>query len=368
MTATARRIAAPVDRAERLRQVQAGVAAGLTQRQIADMLGVSHSAIRSVLNDPDGSKQRARREGYVGECVDCGGETRSNGTSTPSSRCPSCAKAAMFRWTHESVIEAIRAFADRYGRAPTVCDFSPANARQTMAKIKSSGRKRRYAEMIERFQTDGCWPAAASVVDLFGSFGEALIAAGFETNPRSPRWSRELILQRIRDWAGEHDGSPPRMVDWLSAAGEWPTSGTVQYHFGSFRDGLIEAGFHPEDRLTRWDRESIVSAIQAYVEAHGVPPKTVAFNRANGLPSGAKMIQEFGSIRAALQAAGYKQQTRWNRDSIADVFRQWRSEHGEWPRCRDWTGRRPEGYPTYNTVYWYFSTWDEAVAYAENTA
>lgn len=369
MTATApRKMAPPVPRAERLRQIEAGRAAGLTYRQIADVLGISFSAVSNVINDPDGSKQRARRDSYAGECVDCGGETRSNGTKRPSERCPACAQAASVKWTHEAILAAFRDFADRYGRAPRVYDLLPALARQAMGKIKSPERKQLHQEAIDRFYTDACWPSAATVLEVFGSFGAALQAAGMPTNPRSPRWSPELIIRHIRDWADSHDGQPPRPIDWKRAHADWPSSSIVAYHFDSFAAAVEAAGFTPSS-AREWDRSSILEAIKTYTETQGYPPKVVAFTSANGLPAYSTVSSVFGSGAAAFEAAGLPPIARrdWSRDRIAAVLRAWRDEHGDWPKATDFLGRRPAGYPSYTAVYSHFGSWAAAIAYAEQT-
>lgn len=64
-----------VSRAERYRQIRDLRAQGLTYRQVADQLGIAASTVNSVLNDPDGSKERARKRSYAGVCRQCGGPT-----------------------------------------------------------------------------------------------------------------------------------------------------------------------------------------------------------------------------------------------------------------------------------------------------
>lgn len=215
----------------------------LSGRQQAAVLGISYSAMRNVLNDPDGSKQATRRERYVGECVDCGRETRSDGTSRSSPRCPECAAIDARTWTVESIIGAISEFAERYGHAPTVVDFSPAHARQVAGKV-SAAKRQRYLDAAERFEHDRCWPAAATVVERFGSFAAGIAAAGEAANPRQPRWNRDLIVERVKAWVEIH-GRPPTTSDWNAAESEWPSDSTCYYHFGSFGAAIRAAGFEP---------------------------------------------------------------------------------------------------------------------------
>lgn len=136
---------------------------GLTQAEIAERLGISRSYAASLLNDPDGSGDRARKTKYDGECVDCGSRT----TAAPAQRCAPCAALHSRLWTEERIIEALREFARRYDRPPSASDLNPGTA-----------RARGFHDRAERFYRDGIYPAASLIVGRFGSFNAALAAAG----------------------------------------------------------------------------------------------------------------------------------------------------------------------------------------------
>ncbi len=55
-------------------------------------------------------------------------------------------------------------------------------------------------------------------------------------------WTPEAILEAIRDWADEHGGVPPRMVDARHSGGRLPTEGSVIRRFGTWNAGLLAAG------------------------------------------------------------------------------------------------------------------------------
>lgn len=100
---------------------------GLTHREIAAEMGWTISTVRNLLFDPDGSKQRARRRRYQGECVDCGAPTDgSNGRAFAPQRCRACntkhQKDAR-RWTQGAVIAALQAWAKTHGKPPTSADW-----------------------------------------------------------------------------------------------------------------------------------------------------------------------------------------------------------------------------------------------------
>jgi len=55
-----------ITRAENVKVVRILQAQGLTLAQSAEWLNVAYSTVRAWVNDPDGSKQRARRDRYRG--------------------------------------------------------------------------------------------------------------------------------------------------------------------------------------------------------------------------------------------------------------------------------------------------------------
>jgi hypothetical protein len=267
------------------------------------------------------------------------------------------------------VAAALRVWQEKYGRQPTVMDFSPALALDAARRVKKD-RRARYLEAAERYRADACWPSATTILSVFGTFGAALDAAGMRPNPKSPRWSRERILERIGAWSTEH-GQPPMQKDWLGGSGsDWPSASTVIYYFGSFAAGLQAAGCDVEGPRERraWSDEQIVDLIRAYVDEHAHLPKAMEWARASeGRPSAETIIRRFGSWRAAVETAGFVySRSRYTRDSIADSFRRWRDEHGQWPLNKDWFHVGPY-WPSQATVYGFFKTWADAIEYAERT-
>lgn len=76
------------------------------------------------------------------------------------------------------------------------------------------------------------------------------------------KWTPEVIVERIREWAAEHGGEPPGIVDWnphlsrLKLGDErralrfeiddrWPWFSSVIARFGSWNEAIRAAGFEP---------------------------------------------------------------------------------------------------------------------------
>lgn len=84
-------------------------------------------------------------------------------------------------WTKERITLAIQSYAAIYGQAPAADDWAPSRATR-------SGRP----ELAERWREDGCWPSHYTVIRKFGSWNNAIRAAGFKPRPVGRRPGGEL--------------------------------------------------------------------------------------------------------------------------------------------------------------------------------
>jgi transposase len=158
-----------VTRAEKVAEAQRLRVEGLKLREISERMGVAISTVQDYISDPDLSKHMERRRRYGGKCVDCGKGT--DGSRGAAERCLACSQRHRHearKWTSKRIVEAIREFAERYGRPPAAADWNPPRARATG-----------HHDRALRFEQDGCWPWATTVVDEFGTWNAAIVAAGF---------------------------------------------------------------------------------------------------------------------------------------------------------------------------------------------
>jgi hypothetical protein len=165
------RAAAPLlerpTRSQQVRKIEALVERGLGADEIAARLGLARSTVNKYRRDPDGERERARREGYRGRCRGCGRLTDgSRGPGRAPEWCPDCAPVRRRRWSDERMLEAIRGWAELTGAPPTVYDWSPAHA--------PSGHPGAARHLAER----DLWPSASSVARRFGSLRAAVEQAG----------------------------------------------------------------------------------------------------------------------------------------------------------------------------------------------
>lgn len=173
-------------RAEKVHRARRFRDEGLLLREIGERMGVAVQTVHDWLNDPNGTKLRARKDSYRGTCQYCGEPTMGgNGPTKAPRQCTACFHERSRRWDAEIVLEAIRQFAARYGRPPVATDWNPAHARAV-------GR----GEVADRFYEDGCWPLFTYVQFHFGSWNAGIEAAGFA--PVRPGHYRRSVRRAVR--------------------------------------------------------------------------------------------------------------------------------------------------------------------------
>jgi hypothetical protein len=93
-------------------------------------------------------------------------------------------RARSHRLSNEEVLDAIRAWTERYGEPPATSDWSPARARH-------AGQLWR----IDRYYA-GDWPSSNTVIRRFGTFTEAVGRAGLQPRPRGRHTGGRPALDR----------------------------------------------------------------------------------------------------------------------------------------------------------------------------
>ena len=142
---------------------------GLSNQQIAERLGLAVSTVRIYRRDPNGERQRARRDGYRGRCERCGNPVSGgNGRTRNPARCLTCAPLLRRRWSDEQLLEAIARWTAKTGAPPELADWSPAHAPHG------------YRGAAHYLRERGKWPSASTITRRFGSFAAAkrLLAEG----------------------------------------------------------------------------------------------------------------------------------------------------------------------------------------------
>ena len=158
------------------------------------------------------------------------------------------------RYSRPEILDAITAWADRYGEPPRLVDWEPSRARRLG-----------QAWRVVRFES-GAWPTARMVRGQFGQFNAAVEEAGLPARRAPSRVAAKLtgpeaILAALVEWTRRY-GDVPTLADWdphrartlgqewriaRYHQGDWPSARTVANHFGSFSDAVAAAGLLPRD-------------------------------------------------------------------------------------------------------------------------
>jgi Homing endonuclease associated repeat len=317
---------------DRVRTAQRMHAGGADSEAIGAVLGVAPSTVERYL--------KAR------PCVDCGDPVVKG-----SAHCQRCGRrrsptGATKKWTPELVVAALRAYEQEFGRPPT-------------------------REALNRAGRD--YPSPSTVRRYLGSFGAALRAARLRSNSWNGRWTRQRIVDAMRDFHSE-TGYWPRLSDWAVASTSWPTHRTVRIRFGSWQAALRAAAgpsldegeeppVRPENRPEKkWTREQIVNALRSFVEEFGrVPTPKDLTPPPSGYPWIGTLRQNFDSFSDALNAAGLEPSERQPMpERIIEAMLRFRRAYGRWPRATDWS-RASEDWPSERTVRNCFGSWRAAV-------
>jgi hypothetical protein len=139
-----------------------------------------------------------------------------------------------YAYTDEEVLKALRADADRLGRAPTREEWS-----------------HRPLDV----------PGVGAVQTHFGSWNAGLRAARLEVNKEYGKWTLELAIAALRRDA-KRRGRSPTSEEWSTARRSRPHSATVEKLFGSWNAGLRAAGLRPNAEPDKWTPATVLEALR----------------------------------------------------------------------------------------------------------
>ena len=160
-------------------------------------------------------------------------------------------------YTRAEIIAKLLEWAAIHGAMPTTADWEPSRARR-------AGRE----WQAERFLA-GDWPSMSVVRREFKTLTGAARASGL-TPRRAPKVRRRFrssneILGAIREWVHRY-GEPPTMADWEPSRarragqawrieryhrGDWPSTRSVRNHFGTLSAAVEAAGLDPRPQGLR---------------------------------------------------------------------------------------------------------------------
>ena len=173
---------------------------------------------------------------------------------------------------------------------------------EALQKLIDLGKKTGKTPTLKMIDNDPDMPTVHAYVGLFGSFNNALKAAGFELNYERKKTPKEEALQKLID-LGRKTGKTPtqKMVD---NDPDMPCKETYRKLFGSFNNALKAAGFEPSQKKVT--KEEALQYLINFGERTGKTPTCVAVDADSDMPSVKTYRRLFGSFNNALKSAGFE--------------------------------------------------------------
>lgn len=178
------------------------------------------------------------------------------------------------KYTKEQIIESIQILAKQTGKIPSLGDY------------------RKYK----------CKPTDPIIIDRFGSWNAALLAAGFTEHSYL---DKEELIQVLQDYYTEYGETPTTRI--FNADTRYPNSITYKRHFGSWNTALELADIPVKQHKPKvlYSKDYMLTSIRAYVQKHKKIPTTVEFDADKDFPSATTVVKYCGSWGQAIIDAGY---------------------------------------------------------------
>lgn len=174
------------------------------------------------------------------------------------------------KYTTQELVDEINRVAENVGRAPTLQD------------MRDEGKH-----------------SATTYYNRFGSWKEALIAAGYEAREPEKEAPVDELLSEIGRLADEYGHAPSAKE--MNEDGEYWAS-TYCRRFGSWNDAIRESGHEPTPESTQISDDELLAEVQRLAEELGSLP---SFNdmAEHGKYAPQTYVRHFGSWNAAINKA-----------------------------------------------------------------
>lgn len=190
--------------------------------------------------------------------------------------------------------------------------------------------------------------------DRFGSWSAALDAAGLEG--RRPEISREDLLDELNRLANALDRRPTS--EDMREQGSYSVE-TYRRRFGSWGDALEAAGIATSSK--RIPEEELIAELQRLGEEFDAPP-TQRITREHGKYSPTTYANRFGSWRSAVETAGFEPRVRGEdtltKESLIEELQHLAADLGHPPSLQDLRDHSSHSATTY---YDKFGSWRSAL-------
>lgn len=160
---------------------------------------------------------------------------------------------------------------------------------------KTTGNTPTYNEILK--------PSSTTIEKLFGSWNEAIKAAGLEANLYRSKYTKDIICDAIlRFYSAEK--RVPKYDDFTGLV-DYPSGHTVCRYFNTWNDAIVASGLEPVTVINSHDKENITKAIQRFVSTNGRIPTYEDFKHTTEYPSPTTVRRYFNTWNMAIEASGF---------------------------------------------------------------
>ncbi|MFQ6009652.1 MAG: homing endonuclease associated repeat-containing protein [Candidatus Aenigmatarchaeota archaeon] len=221
-------------------------------------------------------------------------------------------------------------------------------------KAKELGRTPSQRGMEE----DGSLPSGRTYQDRFGSWNEALDAAGLGTN-RDFYTDKEL-LSLLKNKAEELGRTPT--VREVNTDKSMPGASTYSDRFGSWNKAVKAAGLEPYNQKfeKQYSNEELLNVLKKKAKELGRTPHVSDIDADKSIASIAIYYQRFGSFKNALKEAGLERKNyNYSDEELVDILKKKHEEAGKSPTAREID--EDKSIPSSNTYISRFGSWNKAL-------
>ena len=215
------------------------------------------------------------------------------------------------------------------------------------------------APTLQEYRDRGAY-GAQTMYERFGSWNAAVEAAGFRARDSDSKIPKPELVAELRRLGGDDD-EPPTAAEMRAEGAYWAR--TYRDRFGSWNEALEAAGFTPDARGTSTStpsRAALTTELQELASELDRRPRK-ADMRADGRYSPHTYATVFESWSAAVEAAGFDPQTISNEvsdDALLDEIRRMADELGKRPSAREMDDEGRYATATYQRR---FGSWSKAL-------
>ena len=218
-------------------------------------------------------------------------------------------------------------------------------------KAESLGR----TPMTRDVESDKSMPSAITYSNRFGSWNEALKAAGFLVNAQASYTNEELIGQ-LRAKAESLGRTPTR--DGVDSDKSMPSVKAYTNRFGSWNEALKAAGLLVNVQAS-YTNEELISRLRAKAESLGRTPTIKDTRSDKSMPSNETYADRFGSWNEALKIAGLLVNTGRTNEDLIGLLKAKAESLGRTPTMKDVDSDK--SMPSVATYIGRFGSWNKAL-------